>query len=145
MFGSSCQAVGRRDWLQIYIDNPQTVKLLILKSENTDDKIVGRALLWKLDDGRTMMDQIYTSRDSDTRVFKEYATAKGYVEINYRDTFTAHLNPNPEGFGAYPSVDNMRQWNRETGQISNRNFPGSREIIWSQDDGDEDEADDDDY
>ena len=146
MLGSSCQAVGRRDWLQIYIDNPQTVKLLILKSENTDAKIVGRALLWTLDDGRTLMDQIYTSRDSDNRVFREYAAGKGYVEVNYNNTFTAHLNPKPEGFDAYPSVDNMRHWNRETGQISNKNFPGSREIIWSQGDDDEDDEnfDDDD-
>ena len=146
MLGSSCQAVGREDWLQIYIDNPQTVKLLILKSENTDEKIIGRALLWTLDDGRILMDQIYTSKDSDTRVFREYADAKGYVQINYRETFTAHLNPKPEGFGAYPSVDNMRQWNRESGQISNKNFPGSREIIWSQGDDDEDDEnfDDDD-
>ena len=142
MLGGSCQAVGRRDWLQIYIDNPQTVKLLILKSENTDEKIVGRALLWTLDDGRTLMDQIYTNKDSDTRVFREYADAKGYVQINYRETFTAHLNPKPDGFGAYPSVDNMRQWNPATGQISNKSFPGSREIIWSQND-DEDEDEDD--
>lgn len=143
MLGSSCQAVGRRDWLQIYIDNPQTVKLLILKSENTDEKIIGRALLWTLDDGRTMMDQIYTSKDSDTRVFKEYAAAKGYVEVNYNLTFTAHLNPGE--FEYYPSVDNMRQWDPTTGKISNKSFPGSREIIWSQNEDDEDEADDDDY
>ena len=38
MLGSSCQAVGREDWLQIYIDNPQTVKLLVVKSENTDSE-----------------------------------------------------------------------------------------------------------
>lgn len=144
MLGGSCQAVGRRDWLQIYIDNPQTVKLLILKSENTDDKIIGRALLWTLDDGRTLMDQIYTSKDSDVRVFREYADAKGYVLMNYRDTFTAHLNPKPEGFRAYPSVDNMRQWNPATGQISNKRFAGSREIIWSADNDEDDEEFDDD-
>jgi hypothetical protein len=141
MLGSSCQSVGRRDWLQIYIDNPQTVKLLILKSENTDEKIIGRALLWTLDDGRTLMDQIYTSKDSDNRVFREYATAKGYVEVNYNNTFTAHLNPGE--FEYYPSVDNMRQWNPTTGKISNKRFPGCREIIWSQNEYDEDEEDDD--
>jgi hypothetical protein len=144
MLGGSCQSVGRRDWLQIYIDNPQTVNLLILKSENTDEKIVGRALLWKLDDGRTMMDQIYTSKDSDVRVFREYAAAKGYVEVNYGTTFTAHIKP--EEFDKYPSVDNMRQWNPATGQISNKTFRGSKEIIWSdEEDDDEDFFDDDDY
>ena len=140
--GGSCQAVGRRDWLQIYIDNPQTVRLLILKSENTDEKIVGRALLWNLDDGRILMDQIYTSKDSDVRVFKEYADSKGYVKINYGDTYFAHIKPTV--FDEYPSIDNMRWWSPEDGKISNKRFPGSQEIYWTGEE-EEDWDDDDDY
>ena len=142
--GGSCQAVGNLDWLEIYIKNPQTVKLLILKSENFDNKIIGRALLWTLDDGRQVMDTIYTSKDSDRNVFIEYGNAKGYLQMNYGDTFIAHINPGE--FDQYPSVDNMNNWDPTTGKISNRYFPGSRDIIWSENDGDEewDEWDDDD-
>ena len=139
--GGSCQAVGNLRWLQIYIDNPQTVKLLMLRSENYDDKIIGRALLWTLDDGRQVMDTIYTSKDSDRNVFIEYGNAKGYIQMSYGQTFTAHINPGT--FDQYPSVDNMNNWNPETGQISNKPFPGSTRIVWSQDDNDEEWDEDD--
>lgn len=139
--GSSCQAVGNLNWLEIYIKNPQTVKLLMLKSENNDDKIIGRALLWTLDDGRQVMDTIYTSKDSDRNVFIEYGNAKGYLQMNYTDTFVAHINPGT--FDQYPSVDNMNNWDPTTGKISNRSFPGSRGIIWSENDDDEEWQDDD--
>lgn len=140
--GSSCQAVGRLDWLEIYIKNPETVKLLILKSENTDDKIVGRALLWKLDDDRTFMDYIYCSRQADDNVFREYANSKGWIHDRGGAGLVATIKPEP--CAKYPSIDTMRYCDFRTGKISNRRFEGSREIHWSQDDGDE-EFDDDDY
>ena len=140
--GSSCQAVGRLDWLEIYIKNPETVKLLILKSEDNDDKICGRALLWTLDDGRQLVDTIYVNKDSDANVYREYAAAKGYVVMNYRDTFVAHIKP--EECDKYPSIDNMNEWDPTTGKISNKSFPGSRHIYWSEDDDNWDEEWDDD-
>jgi hypothetical protein len=136
--GSSCQAVGRLDWLEIYIKNPETVKLLILRSEENWDKIIGRSLLWKLDNGETLMDFIYTSNDSDEKVFKEYAKSKGWHTREECDkTFTAYIKPGR--LDAYPSVDTMNRWNPETGQISNKSFPGSEGIIWTNDDDDDDD------
>lgn len=130
--GDSCMAVGRNDWLEIYIKNPETVKLLILKSDNTDDKIIGRSLLWKLDDGRIMMDSIYTSRDSDRNIFIEYAKAKNYVVVDYGNKYTAHLKPGID-YDRYPSIDNMRHFNPESGEISNNRFIGSKELYWNND------------
>lgn len=143
--GSSCQAVGNLNWLEIYIDNPDTVKLLILKSEDTDEKIVGRALLWYLDDGNVMMDQIYVSKQSDENVFKEYARSKNWKIKNYNDTYVAHMKVKPEGYAQYPSVDTMNLWDPRTGKISNKNFDGCRRIVWSQDGDDEDWEEDDDF
>jgi len=146
--GTSCQAVGRLDWLEIYIKNPQTVKLLILKSEDDSNKIVGRALLWKLDDGNTLMDRIYTTKDSDVKIFTDFAKDNGWEFIDsegaYEKTFVAHIKPGE--FDNYPSVDTMNKWDPKTGKISNRPFPGSDEIYWSEDDEyDDDEYDDDDF
>jgi hypothetical protein len=62
--------------------------------------------------------------------------------MNYGDTFVAHINPGT--FDQYPSVDNMNNWDPTTGKISNRSFPGSRDIIWSENDGDEEWDEDDD-
>lgn len=144
--GSSCQAVGRRDWLEIYIDNPDTVKLLILKSFDSPDKILGRALLWNLEDGRKLMDYIYVSKDSDKGVFKEYARSKGYIiREESNENWVAYTKSKPGGYESYPSVDTMRYWDKESGKISNRSFPGCETIIWDDDGGggDEDYEDED--
>jgi hypothetical protein len=140
--GTSCQAIGRLDWLEIYIKNPETVKLLILKSDNHDDKIVGRALLWTLEDGNTFMDFVYTSKDSDQAVFREYATSKGYITNRGAANLVAYIKP--ERCDKYPSIDTMRHCDFRTGKISSRRFEGSSEIYWSQEDGDEDDWDPDD-
>ena len=147
--GTSCQAVGRRDWLQIYIDNPDAVKLLILKSFDNPDKILGRSLLWNLEDEKKLMDYIYVSKDSDKNVFKEYAKAKGFIirdEI-HNETWVSYLKPKPDGYESYPSIDTMRYWDRNSGKLSNKSFPGSEEIYWDNDgEGDDDEQwEEDDY
>lgn len=147
--GTSCQAVGRKDWLEIYIDNPDTVKLLILKSFENPNKIVGRALLWNLEGGKKLMDYVYTNKDSDRNVFKEFAKSKGYIirDDGDNETLVAHTKPKPEGYNSYPSIDTMRHWDRNTGKLSNRRFPGSEEIVWDNDGQEDDEQfeEDDDY
>lgn len=131
VLGDSCQAVGRADWLEIYIDNPQTVQLVILKSEERDDKICGRALLWTLEDGRKLMDYIYTNRDSDVNVFKEFAKAKGWLQIDVdRGNYVAKIKP--KWYDAYPSIDNMRYFDIETGRITNNWKSGYKELYWTQ-------------
>lgn len=139
--GSSCQAVGRLDWLEIYIKNPDTVKLLILKSEDNPDKIVGRSLLWKLENGEILMDRIYTMRDSDTKIFKDYAKHMGWYCIDSDEdedkTYVAYVKPME--FDRYPSVDTMNKWDPKTGKISNNSFSGSRYIEWSEDHDDDDD------
>lgn len=137
--GSSCQAIGRRDWLEIYMINPEVVKLLILKSEDRDDKIIGRALLWKLDDGRTLMDVIYVSNDSDSNVYKEYAKSKGLTIMSYSDTYITHIKPGELDY--YPSIDTMNNLDSSTGKISNKYFPGSVQTEWDDDGEDNWEGD----
>jgi hypothetical protein len=140
--GTSCQAVGRLDWLEIYIKNPQTIKLLILKSESQPNKILGRALLWKLDDGNILMDQVYTNYDCDNKIFLDYAKEMGW-STTYNDghsTFVATVKP--QTFDKYPSIDNMNNWDPRTGKISNKPFPGSSYIRWTEDEDDHDDYDD---
>jgi hypothetical protein len=141
--GTSCQAIGRRDWLEIYIDNPDTIKLLILRSLDAPDKIIGRSILWYLEDGGILMDYIYVSKDSDKNVFKEYARSKGYIiREDNRGTWFSTTKIKPDGYESYPSVDTMRYWNRNTGRISNMPFDGAKEITWDEDFDEEDYDDD---
>ena len=58
--------------LSLYIENPNKVRLLILK--NPQGKLLGRALLWKLDEpNRIFMDRVYVAEDYLEKMFLDYA------------------------------------------------------------------------
>ena len=62
------------NFFEIYEDN--NVKLLIHRNDNGD--IDSRALIWTLDDGRILMDRIYTDFDHKEDLFKSYASRHGF-------------------------------------------------------------------
>jgi len=62
------------NFFEVYEDN--NVKLLI--HTNDDGDIDSRALIWALDDGRILMDRIYTDFDHKEELFKSYASRHGY-------------------------------------------------------------------
>jgi hypothetical protein len=71
--GKSCMRYDYcQKYLDIYVKNPDVCQLLILKGD-TDEKIIGRALIWKDTNGKLIMDRIYTINDSDKLRFEEYA------------------------------------------------------------------------
>lgn len=85
--GSSCMRYQScQEFLGIYTDNNVTSMLLMLDSENY---LIGRALLWNFDDNK-IMDRIYTISDEEYQFyFKEWATKNGYLyrsKQNWSDT-----------------------------------------------------------
>jgi len=140
---SECQS-----YFDIYVKNPEVCKLLILHGDD-DSKITGRALIWKLKDGRTYMDRQYTNIESDKNVFIEYAKKQEWVyygmgggfkemevqlanhkydEFPYMDTFiyynhVSHLLSNNEE--VWPSKD----WHSL--QNTNGSFT-SGDVVWSE-------------
>lgn len=61
--GNSCMRYpSKGNFMRLYADNPNKCSLLILRQ---DDKLLARALVWKLDDGRVYLDRIYSIQDSD--------------------------------------------------------------------------------
>ncbi len=67
----------------IYCENPNKIKMAIILDNNK--KLMGRALIWKLDDphGTTMMDRIYTIDDFLVDVFEDYRRKKGWVDQQF--------------------------------------------------------------
>lgn len=85
--GSSCMRYQScQEFLGIYTDNNVASMLLMLDSENY---LIGRALLWNFDDNK-IMDRIYTISDEEYQFyFKEWATKNGYLyrsKQNWSDT-----------------------------------------------------------
>lgn len=73
---NSCMGGSDSEFFDIYTKNPQ-VSLVILHDKDDETKISGRAILWdakKTGDGEIkFMDRIYTTFESDTELFKQYA------------------------------------------------------------------------
>ena len=88
--GNSCMV--NKDFFDIYTQNPETVNLLIMKS---GDKIVARALVWKLKTTKPQlgftyyMDRVYTIRDHQEKVMMAFAENKGWA---YRTQGTSNWN-----------------------------------------------------
>lgn len=77
--GSSCMRYNRcQRYLDIYVKNPEQCNLVVLMSDDKDNTICGRAILWTDVEGRRIMDRIYTNRTQDEQLFKEFAKKNGF-------------------------------------------------------------------
>ena len=86
--GSSCMRhSGCRNYFKIYTDNVGICQLLIMKDNDDESKIVGRALVWKftnvnkeeLKEATYYMDRVYVCKDVYYEDFKDYAIKNGWA------------------------------------------------------------------
>jgi hypothetical protein len=132
--GSSCMAGAYKEWLEIYTDNPNQVNLVIFKSQDDDSKIVGRAILWTLTDGKKFMDRIYTINDSDVNLFREFAKENGWYSKYHNSSTDSGRCIAPDGstvdldltvnldnksYRNYPYLDTLKYFREGTGILSN--------------------------
>jgi hypothetical protein len=138
--GSSCMRYRDcQKYFSIYQKNPEVCQLLAYV--NQDNKVLGRALVWKLEkkvDGcpaEYFMDRVYCGNDSDMIKFKNYAKEKGWVMkdrnnsgiveslfFNYNDTvILSHIIVQLEyfRFENYPFVDTVSFLHLGNGKLHN--------------------------
>jgi len=111
-----CSASER--WLQIYTQNPDVCQLLILKDDDQQDKIKGRALVWKLSLPKdiTYVDRIYTHDDSDLELFKQYIAQQGwYLKKRYTSSTNDTTMIAPDGSESRPAMLEVRLKDKEYG------------------------------
>jgi hypothetical protein len=123
---SSCQK-----YFDIYTKNPDVCQLLILVDDT--DRLTGRALVWKLRDGETFMDRIYSTNDSDVDLFKSYAIKEGWYYKGSQNNDPDETIIAPKGeknisnlfvdldtdFKYYPYMDTLRYLSKSGGYITN--------------------------
>jgi len=92
--GGSCMAYEGKKTFALYSKNPRKVRLLVLIDEE-QDKICGRALVWKLKKSpcaaKFFMDRVYANRDSDVNRFKQFAEESGFL---YKAVMNSHTETN---------------------------------------------------
>jgi hypothetical protein len=143
--GSSCMSNVNPDYFDIYMSNPDVCELVILKSEEDDSLIVGRALLWTLSDGKKFMDRIYTIKDSDVQLFRDWAKENGWYTKQYNSSSDSGRANAPDGtqvdlgkltvnikrgmYEAYPYLDTLKYFNPGKGTLSNVRGGGEEYIL----------------
>lgn len=137
--GNSCMA-KKSGLFSLYTENPKVCKLLILVE---DDKLIGRAIVWKLSSiaiyGKEpvqdlwFMDRQYTIADSDVEKFKNYAKEKGWI---YKSSNNHHSLGNvtiggeeknatltvevkAKNYSRYPYMDTFRRLDPNEGILYN--------------------------
>lgn len=130
--GHSCS--GHAVNLELYRDNPERIKLVILYSDDTKTKIIGRCILWVLDENTSLMDRVYVENDSDYFLFKKYAIVNNFWRRSHNSKFEASfITPNEvtidkeikipikniEYFG-YPYLDTMKFYNTKEHYLTNK-------------------------
>ena len=135
--GSSCMRGDKaQKFFDIYIDNDDVVSMIILKSKNDPDKIIGRAILWDAtfinrtdlteDADIKFMDKIYVNDYSDENFFIKFARANGYYYKKSQDSSETPImfdgkeleddesymtvSINGGRYGYYPYMDTMKYY-----------------------------------
>ncbi len=128
----------RQKFLDIYINNPDIIKMLVMyTNQDGEDKVRARALLWEAEDmvGNKVkvMDRIYTVYDSDVFIFKRWASQHGYITKFYQNAKTQNIFdinnkevimdlkvilPN-HNLGTWPYLDTFPFYDMNTGTFYN--------------------------
>ncbi|MFA5586766.1 MAG: hypothetical protein WDA02_09625 [Saccharofermentanales bacterium] len=124
--------------LTMYVNNPDKVRMLILKDD--ENKLRARALLWNLDlpEGRVYMDRVYSVNDFDIELFKDQARKNGWLHkerqtygwnnviVDTRNdslytpnNFIMNVKLNGKKYNYYPYLDTLSIYNTETCILSN--------------------------
>ena len=142
--GASCMKYPHtQPYLDIYVQNPELVTMLIMKHPEVEDKILGRALLWNFN-GNKIMDRIYSTNDEQYQIrFKKWAAENGYTfkaEQNFNNClFFQDFGSEKEErqyeiqltnwkFDKYPYLDTFKWFDKSKGILYNYRPEGTDDI-----------------
>lgn len=118
--GNSCMRYKYcQSYFDIYTKNPDVCKLLILV--NTNNKLIGRALLWTDITGKKWIDRIYTNKDNYISVFDKWSKKNNYESVFYNDDADIKVQIKKEDYSRYPYMDSLSVYSKDDGILySNR-------------------------
>jgi hypothetical protein len=117
----SCMRFSKcSDYLEFYSQNPEVCQMLIFKEE---DKISMRALVWKLTNGKTYMDRIYSATNSDVKIFEDYAKKNNWLYYTSAMSDSSKQNElvtevKHSIFNYYPYMDTFMYYNVKDKKLS---------------------------
>lgn len=137
--GGSCMREKKSSFFELYTQNEEVCSMLILLDD--DDKLIGRALVWKLHDHDIndapkelfFMDRQYVIDETDVQRFRNYANEQGWAyktnnnhhsleEVTYKDNSKStqmEVKINVEDYDNYPYMDTFRKYDPNEGILYN--------------------------
>ena len=135
--GGSCMRYREcSKFMEFYAKNDNKINMLVLLSPDDPNKIIGRALIWYLDqpENKIFMDRIYTIYPSDVDKFKNYAKNNGWLyktrqdasyDAEIHDTVTeqsSRIILGVDGLktsSSYPYIDTLKFFNISNNSLTN--------------------------
>jgi len=147
LFNSCMRHEECQDYLNIYVDNIDVVSLLV--ANDCNGKVLGRAILWTMHDGKKAMDTIY-AHESLTASFIQWAHDNNYFyksrQSCHHSDFDKHLTDGhiylpcvilkKYDYNEYPYMDTLSIL--EDNQLRTHNITNEYRILKSTDGGYED-------
>lgn len=126
--GSSCMKSSPDNFFDIYVQNPNQIKMLIMLDQY--NKLMGRSIIWS---DLKLMDRVYTSNDNHCTYFYDWAVENGYSYKEFNNWNTPKnwvVNENKEikkyeiqlenvQFDHYPYLDSFKWLDLITKKIYN--------------------------
>lgn len=113
--GSCMRYEEAQKYLDIYVDNPDKIQLIVLTNPK-NGAIRGRALLWTLDSGSKFMDRVYVTNNQYRNEFNNYANSKGFEIGNPNNYVTLSKARN---YNYYPYLDTFFVYVPDKGVLMN--------------------------
>lgn len=144
LFASCMRQEHKSEFFNLYTNNQDIIKLVILHDDNNDKLIYARALLWHLEDGTKIMDRVYSNNDDVIIPFlQKWGTDNGYYvrkTQKWNDSLTFitpsgnveqikfSLKLKNKVFNKYPYLDTFKFYDYLTNEFSNYREYGNSEI-----------------
>lgn len=120
----------------IYCENPDKISLIIITNEK--DKLVARALLWKVDDPKlTYLDRIYYTEKKYEVILTEKAREMGWLSYSNRDydkPMDVHLERNFGDPEDNPYMDTFRYFYEDGCCLTNYDENENADLIYDDND-----------
>lgn len=113
--GSCMRYEKAQSYLNMYTENPDEVKCLVLLNPN-NGKVRGRALLWHMDNNEYFMDRVYVTNNQYQNLFNLY---KEKNNISGKPNSSVTLAIGGE-YDEYPYMDAFEYYSPSTGELSTK-------------------------
>ncbi len=109
--GSCMTSETKRYCTRLYAENPDNVALYVFETINEDEMALGRTIVWTLEDGRKLVDRIYSDNGVNGAQFKELLEERGCIcktDVPINELNAIKISLNKPSNGKYPYMDTFQ-------------------------------------